>query len=438
MGVNNRQRRRAKQQRRWRAERARRAGPERLDGTGGDGGRSGRLDDRAVREAVLAAAQAYRFESPAAYQSHLDTVATVEGVAGPQAVDDAIAWWTDRGLDRAWGSGWQPADVVRAVRRTLGAGHAQALAPAVAASAARRPEATGDERWAGQVATIAPHVGRSPVLRPRAEAVALAVEVVSLLLDLPPLPRLSTPACGAKRDGRAASAAMLERVRALLAKAESTTFPEEAEALTTKAQELMARHAIDEAMLEIGGEAGPGEVVGWRIHVEDPYAGAKSILLGHIAKANRCRAVWSSGLGIATVFGAPSDLEMVEVLFTSLLVQATEAMVGAGRRVDGQGRSRTRSFRHSFLLAYAARIGERLAAATASVVAEGAARHGDALLPVLAGREEAVEEAVRAAFPRLVHRDVRIGNYSGWVAGRAAAELASLAVGDPLASGGAP
>ena len=34
---------------------------------------------------------------------------------------------------------------------------------------------------------------------------------------------------------------VLGRVRALLAKAESTTFPEEAEALTAKAQELMAR-----------------------------------------------------------------------------------------------------------------------------------------------------------------------------------------------------
>ncbi len=39
----------------------------------------------------------------------------------------------------------------------------------------------------------------------------------------------------------APSGAMLQRVRALLAKAESTTFPEEAEALTGEAQELMAR-----------------------------------------------------------------------------------------------------------------------------------------------------------------------------------------------------
>jgi len=227
---------------------------------------------------------------------------------------------------------------------------------------------------------------------------------------------------------------MLERVRALLAKAESTTFPEEAEALTTKAQELMARHAIDEAMLD-SHDHGGADVVGWRIHVDDPYAAPKSILLHNIADANRCRAVWSPGLGFATVFGALSDLEMVELLFTSLLVQATEAMTRAGRKVDHRGRSRTRSFRQSFLLAYASRIGERLAAATASVVAEGEQRHGDALLPVLANRTEAVEEAVRAAFPDLVQRETKIGNYSGWVAGLAAAELASFAVADPLPAG---
>jgi hypothetical protein len=38
---------------------------------------------------------------------------------------------------------------------------------------------------------------------------------------------------------------MLDRVRALLAKAESTDFPQEADAFTARAQELMARHRID-------------------------------------------------------------------------------------------------------------------------------------------------------------------------------------------------
>ena len=42
---------------------------------------------------------------------------------------------------------------------------------------------------------------------------------------------------------------MLDKVRALLAKAESTEFPEEAGALTSRAQQLMARYSIDHALL---------------------------------------------------------------------------------------------------------------------------------------------------------------------------------------------
>ena len=40
--------------------------------------------------------------------------------------------------------------------------------------------------------------------------------------------------------------------RALLAQAESTTFEAEAESFTAKAQQLMARHAIDAAMVGRG------------------------------------------------------------------------------------------------------------------------------------------------------------------------------------------
>jgi hypothetical protein len=79
--------------------------------------------------------------------------------------------------------------------------------------------------------------------------------------------------------------------------------------------------------------------------------------------------------------------------------------------------------------------GTRCCTATAKVVAEGAERHGDALLPVLASRAEAAEEAVQAAFPTLVEKGTTISNYSGWAAGRAAAEVASLAVGEAVTAG---
>ena len=385
-----------------------------------------------MRSAVLAAAQALRFEPEPVYRSRVDAVLALESRAGRPAIDRAGAWWVDRALDRAWTSGWQPADVVRAVRRLVGSTQADAVAPAVAHSAARRPENAADDRWAAQVVALVGDAG-GPVpdlLRPDIDR---GLETVSLLLDLPALPRLAS--AGRATAHRSSSGAMLERVRALLAKAESTTFPEEAEALAAKAQELMSRHAIDQAMLDAGGAAGSAAVVGWRVGVDDPYAAAKSLLLDRIAGANRCRAVWSKHFGFSTVFGARTDLEMVELLFTSLLVQANDAMLRAGRSVDGSGRSRTRSFRQSFLLAYAIRIGERLQATSAQVVEEETQRRGEALLPVLASRAEAVDEAVRAVYPRVAERGMAVNNYSGWVAGRAAAELASMAVGEELTTG---
>jgi hypothetical protein len=60
------------------------------------------------------------------------------------------------------------------------------------------------------------------------------------------------------------------------------------------------------------------------------------------------------------VVGFASDVEAVELLFTSLLVQAQAALQAAGARKRGDGSSRTRSFRQSFLVAYATRIQERL------------------------------------------------------------------------------
>ncbi len=95
-------------------------------------------------------------------------------------------------------------------------------------------------------------------------------------------------------------------------------------------------------------------------------------VLQTVAKANRCRTIWHKELGMSTVFGFMADLDAVELLFTSLLVQANAAMLRAGAKRDAHGRSRTRAFRQSLLLAYATRIGERLSQATEHAVARAA------------------------------------------------------------------
>ena len=103
--------------------------------------------------------------------------------------------------------------------------------------------------------------------------------------------------------------------------------------------------------------------------MDAPYAGAKAHLVQAVAGANRCRSVWREALGVVTLLGAETDLDVVALLTTSLLVQANRAMLAAGRQVGRDGVSRTRSFRQSFLVAYATRIGERLTTADSAAAA---------------------------------------------------------------------
>jgi hypothetical protein len=226
---------------------------------------------------------------------------------------------------------------------------------------------------------------------------------------------------------------VLDKVRALLAKAESTTFDAEAEAFTAKAQELMARHRIDRAVLDARGHDRGEEPVGARIGVDDPYADAKAGLLAIVADANGCRAVWSKALGFSTVFGFPGDLDAVAELFTSLLVQATAALQREGPKHDGSGRSRTTRFRRSFLVAFAARIGQRLRETVDATVEAASTETGTALVPILAARDDAARAAAAAAFPEMTSFAPSATDREGWYAGTLFGDQADLALGPELA-----
>ncbi|CAN5167948.1 DUF2786 domain-containing protein [soil metagenome] len=414
-------------------------------------------DPLKVQAAVLAAADAFRAGTEDAYARHLARLgldgSAPRGSTYRTMVGQVIDQVADQALAVVWERGWQPADVERLLGRRLRSGHAAALVAAVAHQHRRYAAATVAPHWRAQLramgadpwgpsatpATDSPGVlplGDLDSAEPEGHDHQAMIEVLSVLWWLPKLPLLG-PLPGEARcsggDARAVDARVLERVRALLAKAESTTFAEEAETFTAKAQELMARHAVDRAMVE-GADRGDGPG-GRRIGVDDPYAQAKSLLLAVVADANRCRSVWSKGLGFSTVFGHEPDLDGVDLLYTSLLVQATAAMAAVGQRTDRSGRSRTRSFRSSFLVAYAQRIGQRLRESTDAAEAAGAEEHGAALLPVLAARSQAVEDAVESTFPDMGTYSVSISNCAGWAAGTAAAELARLSPHEEVQAG---
>ncbi len=230
--------------------------------------------------------------------------------------------------------------------------------------------------------------------------------------------------------------AMAERIAALLDKAESTSYPEEADAFLAKAQQLMARHAIDEAMLH-GARATPEEVDTLDLVILTPYASAKSVLLGAVAGANRSRVVSANRPGgkvLCTVVGHPTDLRHTRELYLSLSHQAVRFMLDAPLPPGDT----LRRFRHSFLLSYAVRIGERLQEADRAMREQAQDEQlerpgGPSVALVMASREAKVDRAIAERFGPLRSRRVSSSSGAGHLSGRVAADRSAL--GGPALGG---
>lgn len=355
--------------------------------------------------------------------------------------------------------GWQPADLVHAVKRewTL---RASRLTTAFIAEHSRRFDVPtrAPQAWLSQLqdlgvvdadrATVLGGRGdllavwaRAERLHPE-EALTVAVQVLAQVRQLPRLPIALVPPSkwGATNRGvmptprstEGVDAKALKLIRALLAKAEATTFEAEADAFTEKAQEMMTRYSIDAAVLAsaAAGSRTAAGVESRRVHIDNPYAEEKAGFLSAIASVNGVRSIWLPYAGFCTVMGFPVDLQLTDLLFTSLLVQATRASAAA---TAGDRRLSTPSFRRAFLVAFADRIAERLEAARRHVAAEAAQEYGESLLPVLASREAAVEAAYAEAFPNATVMRSRRLNSAGWYAGRAAADAADIGAGAAIA-----
>ena len=232
-------------------------------------------------------------------------------------------------------AGWQPIELHRQGYRgasTKVAGKLVALAIAVDHASRRRdelhpgwwaqvdnlklPRATGGDGWlTGFMAHQ--HLDRPSAMR----AVVDALHALVLLRSLRPLPF----------DAAANADPLLAKIRALLAKAESTTFEAEALAFTAKAQELMTKHAVDAAAMGGAGTRSAHAPTVIRVPIDSPYSTAKARLLAVVAHASRCRSIELGGCGLSEVVGMPSDLAAVDLLFTSLLVQAQTALTQSCR-----------------------------------------------------------------------------------------------------------
>src|SRR5271170_4153282 len=218
-----------------------------------------------------------------------------------------------------------------------------------------------------------------------------------------------------------APASMLERIRALLAKAESSEFPPEAEALTAKAAELMARYGIDRARL---GALHPetDKPSSRIIDCPNPWGQVHAALLCGVAFALRCQPVLldSQEGGRVHIFGYASDLERTELLYTSLMLQMANGLHHV--LVPPRVRS-ARAWRRSWMLGFVSAVAHRLKAAeqhaTEQAEREDQATAGPSTALVLADRSVAVSSQVQQEYPQLTTRRVSYNSVSGYRDGHA-------------------
>lgn len=241
---------------------------------------------------------------------------------------------------------------------------------------------------------------------------------------------------------------MTEKIAALLAKAESTPFGPEAEAFYAKAQELMIKHAVDEAMLAAArkGAGGPDRPVciKWAFTPNNLNLPGRKILFSSVARANRCRPVFHGQYDVSaphfvSIVGFESDVSFVHILYTSLLLQATRE----SRRqwVDRKAEQREdpgsymyssvpgqKAYTTAFLVGYAETVVVRLqeaadratAKATDGVVGAGLA---------LRSRQDLVNDEVRVRFGRLSRGRSYSSDAAAHADGRRAARNADISGG---------
>ena len=224
------------------------------------------------------------------------------------------------------------------------------------------------------------------------------------------------------------SDAMLSKIRKLLAKAEDPgCTPAEAEALTAKASELIAAYGIDQARLDEDQPRRAAGVINRMIVIHNPYAIDKIQLLSRVGQALRCEVLRVTNPTVdylrGKVYGYESDVDRVEILFTSLLVQSANAM--AQTTVPYTARS-TVSFRKSWMAGYTQAIYDRLRQAEARAEDTDRSQHGAGTDLMLVRRTQAVSQAVSDEHPDIPTAKAPPRTPDGIHAGYAAGMMAHL------------
>ncbi|MEU3269189.1 DUF2786 domain-containing protein [Streptomyces bacillaris] len=222
--------------------------------------------------------------------------------------------------------------------------------------------------------------------------------------------------------------AKLKKIRALLDMAEGEGLsPEAAENYRLKAYELMAKYGIEQALLDAAkpGSDKPADRI---INLDNPWSMEKVRLMNGLAQAMGCELIHlgrsEAGGRKVHVFGHESDLQRMDILFTSLLLQMFRELA----RTPVPPYDTPRAFRRSWIMGFADKVSVRVGEAERRARNEAAEMTADgrSTALVLADRKALVRRAFEDAYPRRRNGGRTTMRGRGYGAGAAAGARADI------------
>lgn len=231
--------------------------------------------------------------------------------------------------------------------------------------------------------------------------------------------------------------AYADKIRKLLLKAESTT-PEEAELLFAKAQELMSKYAIDEAMLAASDKAN---------HRADPIVWDEFVTVGiyrhalymidyYVLLVNDCKPIELSGrpwrevdgkvykeTRVLRAVGHKSDVNTAKILATSLKLQCMRAESAWWNEhkdlYRGQSAGKQHQARRGFMLAFGAATFTRMKAAADRAKAAANTEHGaSSVALVLRDKAMIVASEFEREYPKVRKSTSRLSQGDAFARGK--------------------
>lgn len=212
---------------------------------------------------------------------------------------------------------------------------------------------------------------------------------------------------------------MTDRVRKLFAKAESTTSEHEADALLSKAYDLLAKYGIDEAVAKAGAGTDSSEIGQWTFEPRGAYKYDQIILVNQIANSLHCSAI-RLNKSVLRVYGAKRHLDRVELL-AGMLVAYMLATAGKATAPVG---IRTVTYRKSVMMGFIVTVTDRLVESERGATQATADSTGTEI--VLASDSRRAAAALAQDYPSTSRGGAARRSQAGFDAGAAAASNIDL------------